>query len=349
MDPALQDRRIQTVCLLILSGVALGGALYWLRPVMIPFVLAVFFALGLSPLLELQMRYLRFPRPLAVIATLILSLLLFTLVAALVSASVRQLAANASAYQAKVTQLLTDLAAALPLARFGLRSDALLAPLSEIPVGTVGGLLRGTTNAILDTLSQSLLVLIFVVYLLVGGGSGRLAAPSGVWAEIETRIKRYLVTKALLSAATGTLVGGVLAVLGVDLALVFGLFAFLLNFIPSVGSVIATLLPLPVVIVSPDISPTVAILAIAIPGAIQFTIGNVVEPKMMGESLDLHPIVILMGLIFWGMLWGIVGMLLATPITAVMKILFEKLDYTRPLAGLLAGRLDALRSASRTA
>ena len=100
------------------------------------------------------------------------------------------------------------------------------------------------------------------------------------------------------------LVGTVLAVLGIDLALVFGLFAFLLNFIPSVGSLIATLLPLPIVLMSPDVSVLVAVLAIGVPGGIQFTIGNVLEPKIMGDALDLHPVAILMALILWGMLWA---------------------------------------------
>ena len=105
-----------------------------------------------------------------------------------------------------------------------------------------------------------------------------------------------------------------------------------------------TFLPLPVVIASPDVSMAAAVLAIAIPGAIQLTIGNIIEPKVMGESLDLHPVAILLNLIIWGMLWGIVGMLLSTPILAVMKILFEKFEGTRPLAALLAGRIGDLRA-----
>jgi AI-2 transport protein TqsA len=71
----------------------------------------------------------------------------------------------------------------------------------------------------------------------------------------------------------------------------------------------------------------------------------VVEPKIMGRSLDLHPIVILMGLIFWGMLWGIVGMLLATPMTAVVKIFLSKREFTAPMASLLSGRLDVIDDA----
>ena len=133
--------------------------------------------------------------------------------------------------------------------------------------------------------------------------------------------------------------------LGVDLAMVFGLFAFLLNFIPSIGSIIATLLPVPVVLMSPSLSMPAAIMAIAIPGVIQFSVGNVIEPKIMGDELDLHPVTILLTLIVWGMLWGIAGMLLATPITAVMKILFSKNELTAPIADIMAGRLDRLRDA----
>jgi AI-2 transport protein TqsA len=122
--------------------------------------------------------------------------------------------------------------------------------------------------------------------------------------------------------------------------MVFGLLAFLLNFIPSIGSIIATVLPLPVVLMSPDITPSVAVLAIALPGGVQFTIGTLLSPKVMGDSLELHPVTILLALTVWGSIWGIVGMLLATPITAVMKMLFERLELTRPIARLMAGRIE---------
>jgi AI-2 transport protein TqsA len=113
----------------------------------------------------------------------------------------------------------------------------------------------------------------------------------------------------------------------------------LLNFIPNLGSIIATLLPLPVVLMNPEVSSTTAVLAFVLPALIQFTIGNVIEPNVMGSSLELHPVTILLALVLWGTIWGIVGMLLATPITAAMKILFERLELTAPVANLLAGRL----------
>lgn len=338
MTPEQVEQRTQTIALFVLAAVALGAALRWLRPVMIPFVLAVFFASGLMPLVRLQMRRLRMPRGAAIAATLLLSLVLFTGVGLLVSASVRELAASADRYQAEVASLTARVAEALPLERFGIEPGGILAPLSQVPVSALGGMLVATTNAILDLLSNSALVFLFVVYLLIAASAGP-ERREGLVGQIGRQVERYLLTKAAVSAATGLLTWLVLAGIGVDLALVFGLLAFLLNFIPSIGSVIATLLPLPVVIVSPDLGTGAAVAAIAIPGAIQFTIGNVIEPRILGSSMDLHPVTILLALILWGMLWGVVGMFLATPITAVMRILFERLELTRPLAGLLAGRL----------
>ncbi len=334
------EERIRTVCMLLIATVVVGAALYWLSPVMVPFVLSVFLALALSPVVDFQVDRLKIPRGLAVFGAFVLALVILSLFGYLITTSAVKVAANAGEYQAQFTMMMQRVADALPLERMGIDLDNVL----NIPIGAVGSMLVATTNALVGIVSNGTLVAIFVVFMLIGGGVAA-SRPTGTWAEVEAQIKRYIVFKGLLSAATGIAVGGILSLLGVDLAMVFGLFAFLLNFIPSIGSIIATLLPLPVVLMSPNLSTTAAILAIAIPGAIQFSVGNVIEPKIMGDELDLHPVTILLTLIVWGMLWGIVGMLLATPITAVMKILFSKNELTAPIADIMAGRLDRLRDA----
>ena len=106
------------------------------------------------------------------------------------------------------------------------------------------------------------------------------------------------------------------------------------------------ILPIPVILVSPEISTWEATLAIGVPGFVQFAMGNVIEPRFLGQSLDLHPIAVLMSLIFWGMLWGFLGMVLSVPMASVVKLLFERNEYTRPLADLIAGRMPASWSAS---
>jgi AI-2 transport protein TqsA len=342
-----KEQRIQTICLLVLSAIAVAAALFWLRPILIPFVLALFFALGLAPLVEVQTRMLRMPGGLAVLSTLTLLAIVLVLIGGLVSSSLQEFSNNSAAYQEQISLMIERARGALPLERLGLAgAEGALDPLSVIPTESVGRLLVGTTNAILDLLSQGFIVMIFTFFLLAGRSGGKATGP-GVRNEIETRVKSYLVNQTLISAITGVLVWLVLASLGVDLALVFGLFTFLLNFIPSIGSVIAVLLPLPVVLVSPDITTTQAVLAIALPGTIQFVIGNIITPKIMGDALDLHPVTILLALMFWGALWGIVGMLLATPITAILKILMERFDLTEPLGRLLAGRLGVRRGKAR--
>ncbi len=334
-----REQRIQTICLLVLSTIAVAAALYWLRPILIPFLLALFFSLALTPLVDAQTQTLRIPSSLAVLSTLLLLSITLVLIGSLVSSSLRELSANSTAYQQQLSLMAERLQEVLPLERLGFDSDkAVLDPRSAFPTEFVGGLLVKTTNAILDLFSQGSIVMIFTFFLLAGKTSTRVTR-AGVRGEIEARVKRYIVNQTSLSAATGALVWLVLASLGIDLALVFGLFTFLLNFIPNIGSIIAVLLPLPVVLVNPDISTTQAVLAIALPGTIQVIIGNIIAPKVMGDALDLHPVSILLALMFWGALWGIVGMLLATPITAILKILLERFDVTEPLGRLLAGRL----------
>jgi len=330
------ERGVQTGALLTLAIIAVATALYWLRPVMLPFILALFIAMGLSRLVAWLMFRLRMPHVPAVLSALVLAGVGLSGVAAVIWASVAQLSRNADSYQAQSKALFERAVRLIPEDNLA----QLASSLSDSAAGSLGQVLLGTTNAVLSLLSQSALVFIFVLFLLLGGRNDG-SRGSGVLGEVEDRVQRYLLTKAVISGATGILVGAILGLLGVDLALAFGLFAFLLNFIPSVGSIIATLLPLPIVLLSPETSVTTVILALALPGAVQITLGNVVEPKIMGESLDLHPIAVLLALIFWGMLWGIAGALLACPLTAIMRILFARLEPTYPLAELMAGRIPA--------
>lgn len=329
------EQRVQTVCLLILSALAIGFMLFWLRSVLVPVTIAVVLTFVLQPVVDVQMRFARLPRALAVITSLLLGVALLSVVVAVISSSVAQVAASAVSYQEQMQLLVEKVFNMLPLERLGVERESVLRDWAGGALGSVGDVVGRVLNAVMGMLSNAVLILIFLSFLLSGVSGG---TAGGVRAEIGTQIKKYLNAKLAVSAVTGALVFGVLAVLGIDLALVFGVLAFLLNFVPNVGSVIATLLPVPVVLMSPGITPLAAVLAIAIPGAIQFAVGNVIEPRIMGGSVDLHPVTILAALIFWGVLWGFVGMLLAVPLTATTRILLERLEITAPIGRALAGR-----------
>jgi AI-2 transport protein TqsA len=339
------ERRIQTVCLLLLTAIAIGAALYYLRPVVIPFVLAVFFAYGLSPAVDFQVRALRLPRALALVATLLAGCALLVLFGLLVRRTALQISENAPVYGEQLQAIVDKVSAKLPLARLGVDAKEIgpLLSASRESVRDAAGTLIGSVMA---ALSSGILVLLFLLFLMVGQPNPG-APRESLRAEIESSVKRYIVAKVLLSALTGALVGAALALLGVRFALVFGVLAFLLNFIPNLGSVVSTLLPAPVVLLDPELSLLAKILAFAIPAAIQFVVGNIVEAKVLGGSLGLHPITILLGLVFFGMIWGIVGMLLAAPILAVLKIVLGRIPFTSAAGRVLEGKLGADRREER--
>jgi AI-2 transport protein TqsA len=207
-------------------------------------------------------------------------------------------------------------------------------------------MLRNTVGTIFGLLSGVLLVCVFVIFLLAGRNPR--AEHSQMYIDVVGKIRRYLGTKVITSALVGVLVWASLAIIGMELAGVFGILAFLVNFIPVIGPIIVTVLPIPIALAQFH-SPWPVILVVVIPGGIHNIIGNIIEPKLMGEGLDLHPVTILLAVSFWGLLWGIVGMFLATPITAVVRIVLMQFDTFRPIANLLAGDFSKPQAATSAA
>jgi AI-2 transport protein TqsA len=339
--PIRAELRIQTICMATLTVVAVGFALDWLEPVMIPFVVSAFLAFALMPLVNVLEKYVRLSRTVSACVALLLAIVVLVGIGALVSVSVDQITSNEKIKPYFQQPLSFSLGELLPKTIFGMNVQDLLADLKGLD-SNIPNLLLQITNSVAGVISKSVLVLIFLFFLLLSSVK-RDHPIGGAWGEVEAQIRAYLVTMTTLSAVTGALVWAVLSIIGVPAALLFGLLTFLLNFIPNVGSFISILLPIPIILTT-GLSPTEKGLAIVLPGVIQFVIGNFVQPNVMGNSMKLHPVVILMALIFWGMLWGIVGMFFAVPITSIIRIVCDRHDLTRPVADLMAGNLDSLRT-----
>lgn len=323
---------LMTASLMVLAAVAGAFALAYTRPVMVPFVLAVFVFYLVSPIAGFLEGRARLPRWASVVITFLLVAAFLGLLGLLIATSARGLLDSAPIYREKLVNLAQRIFALLDRYNINLGQENFLESLRQLPVGRIVG---GAVGTVFGLVTNGFLVLIFVIFLLIGRRPD--AVKTGLYKEMDEKIRSFIVMKFIISAVTGTLVGSILALFGLELALVFGVLAFLLNFIPSVGSVIATLLPIPVALVQFD-SLWFVVIVIALPGAVQVIIGNAIEPKVMGEGLDLSPITILLALVFWGLLWGVVGMLLATPITAVARIVLARFEMTRPIAELMAGR-----------
>ena len=192
------------------------------------------------------------------------------------------------------------------------------------------------SSELFSLVSTSVVVLIYVFFMLLGSVDRKNMDPS--LRAINEQVQNYLALKTIISIFTGIAFGFVLWLFGVPMALTFGVLAFLLNYIPNIGPIVASILPIPLILLEPNGTWLWMGAAIGASALVQVVSGSLVEPKMMGEASDLHPVTILLALMLWGMLWGITGMFLATPITAGIKLVLDAFPGAKPIADLLAGR-----------
>lgn len=191
-------------------------------------------------------------------------------------------------------------------------------------------------QGIVDCFSSGVFVVIFLMYLL----STPVRPPqSGTWGQVDLHIRRYIRLKTAICVAVGFFVGVVLWLLAVDLAFLWALLTFLLNFIPNVGPIVATFLPMPLVVLDPTLSAAAKVAAFILPSVVHMIIGNIMEPRLFGQQLELHPIVVLIALAFWSVLWGVPGMVLSVPLMAVTRIICSDLEhpYARVAVQLMEG------------
>jgi AI-2 transport protein TqsA len=357
--------RVQTICLVVIATAIVTYFIYWLRPVLLPFVVALFVVSAVSPLLEMLEHRLRVNRLVAAAITFLTGLAVLAALGICLWISVMQMAEKGQAYRQRVGELVLKVEqwvdfgrdampefaspATMPVDSSATEETGVLAienrqAASDRAVEdfrrTLDGFLRdGLTRVsaeLFSLVSTSVVILIYVFFLLLGSIDTRATASS--LHEIDKQVRSYLLLKTVISIITGAAFGFTLWLFGVPMSLTFGVLAFLLNYIPNVGPIVASLLPVPFIVLYPGGSALWMIGAIVITSGIQTISGNVVEPRLMGNSSDLHPVAILLALMFWGMMWGITGMFLATPITAGLKIILDSIEPAKPVADLLAGR-----------
>ena len=165
-----------------------------------------------------------------------------------------------------------------------------------------------------------------------------------ILASISEQVSHYLGTLTLISVVTGICAWVVLTVFEVQLAAGWGVLTVLLNFIPTVGSIIATIPPVVMAIIqfSPGfLKPLIVLILLT---TIQVIIGNVITPKVVGDRLGVSPVMILLSLLLWGMIWGIPGMLLSVPIISIIKIVCENIPQLWPIAILMGTGESAKRA-----
>lgn len=325
--------------LALASFVVVVAGLRAAATVMIPLMVALFLAILSLPLIAWLVHH-RVPHGLAVALAVLANLALVLIVGLVVTRSVAGFVEAAPRYRLRLEELygqfLERLASwGVPTAEW----EAMVVVSPGVVVDMLGTALRGGV-AVLSNLILVVFVMVFIL-LEAAGFPVKLqlalgSSPEGLrrFSRIRTEVQRYLVTKTLISIVTGILIGVTMALLGLDFALLWGLLAFMLNYIPNLGSIIAAVPAVLLALVQRGL--TGALLVALTFLAVNVLLGNLLEPQIMGRRLHLSPLVVFLSLIFWGWVWGPVGMILAVPMTVVLRILMEHSEDLRWVAVLMS-------------
>ena len=339
-NPNLRAQRISATSLSlgILAVIAVGFVLKTAQAVIIPLLIAWLLSYLLAPVVNFLVRRLRFPAVIAVACVVLLLLLAAWGAGVVIQQRLLGFAKAFPAYQDRLAALLAHYGRLLDIPGFALKEADWSAQF--------GPLVLKTSRFFITFISNSILVLIFLVFMLLAKpyANDKLRAafsPSRADALIEItntisrQIGAYLGALFVISLVTGLVVWGALAALGVEFAFTWGLLAFVLNFIPTLGSIVASIPPVLMALAqfAPDAWPAVGVAATLF--VIQQTLGNFIAPKIYGDRLNLSPVVILLFLVFWGWLWGITGALLAVPLAAAVQIALSHIPALAPLAVIM--------------
>ena len=212
----------------------------------------------------------------------------------------------------------------------------------------ISGIASSIFNSLSIVLSDVFLVILYVVFLmaeesmipkklrLVYNTPEKFQLMRKLLDEIDQSISQYISLKTLVSLMTAIASYVALLLIGVDFPLFWAALIFLLNFIPTIGSLIATIFPASMALLQfAEFTPFILVLASV--GTIQVLVGNVIEPKLMGSSLNISSLVVLISLAFWGTIWGVVGMILSVPVTVMLIIIFSRFPSTKSAAIWLSG------------
>ncbi len=326
------------------------------RDIVLQVLIAGFVASAIAPpIFYLKSRGVPFVLGLSLVVAALLGVVGF--MAGVVGSSINDFTEQLPLYEQRGRQALTKLTALLEQLGLHIALDRTLVELFD--PGQIMGFAGGVFAGLGAVLANSFLILIMVVFLLLEASTlpWKLQAVFGEQSRALERfhslaksINQYLVIKTWISLVTGVLAAGLCFVFGLDFALLWGLLAFLLNYIPNVGSILAGVPPVLLAVV--QLGPLQGAVILAGYALINNVLGNFIEPRFMGKGLGLSAFAVIVSLIFWGWVLGPVGMLLSIPITIAVKLVMEAREETMWIAVLLGSgaaaeeRIEELRSSA---
>lgn len=317
------------------------------EPILVPLVIAILLAIiSTSPVFWLRQKGI--PAPLAVFLVVLGVLGIGFTFILIVGTSLEDFSRATPRYQARITQEIEPIIQWLQGLGFQLDKDMLL---KSIDPGASMRLVAKILSGLGGILTDSFLILLTVIFILFEASSfqqkvrNAFGHPKETLSQIKKitdAVNNYLAIKTVVSIGTGVFVAIWLWVLGIDFPVIWGLLAFLLNFIPNLGSLIAGVPPVLLGYIQFGIGRMLLVAAGF--GVVNLIFGNILEPKLMGRKLGLSTLVVFLSLVFWGWVWGPVGVLLSVPMTMVLKIALESSPSTHWIGILLDSESSASQS-----
>lgn len=323
---------VTAALVVILAAVKIAASL------VVPFLLAVFLAILVSPAF-LRLKRIGLPVFIAMTVMIVALGVLCVLTVTILRTSLDQFLQSLPQYQEQLTLQLNSFADWLKVRGMD-KPETFIADIfnPQFAMSYAGAIAR----ALSGMLGQAVIIFIVTAFMLAEAGSfdRKFRAITGAdengleaLAENIQAVRHYVSLKSVMSLLTGLLVSLWLWVLGVDNAIFMGLLAFFLNFVPTIGSIVAAVPGVLLSLIS--LGPTMAVITMVGYVFINVGVSNVIEPRFLGHRLGISPLVIILSLLFWGWLLGPVGMLLSVPLTMVVKLVLENIDSTKPIAILL--------------
>ncbi len=333
---------VSQACLIVLTLIALGTVLYLMRSIAIPLTIAVLLSFIVVPSAITLNKKLYIPRFLAnVLILLFLGLILFLFLQFIVDSG-QSLIDKFSLYREQLSIIFSDIVISYNLPKEFLKGIAFSQQSIDKILSAGIPLLQQTVSIS----TQLLLILLCLAFILFDDPLSFVKIRKSfsmrttlllmrTFRNVAQQINRYLITKLVVSLLTGLSYYIILKVIHLELALMWGILAFLLNFIPTFGSIIVTFLISLIALIQfyPNLTSLGAVILAMV--GVQTILGNIVEPIFQGMQLKLSPMMILVSLIFWGWLWGPMGMILAVPLTEIVKIVMRNIPFLKSVARLM--------------
>jgi AI-2 transport protein TqsA len=323
--------------------IIIAGLIY-AKTIITPFLLALFISIVCEqPISWLEKR--RLPRWLALIIVLFGMIFLFTGFAFLIGETVSSFSGNLSKYESTLTDLSNSFIQFLNEKGYKIHQDQIF---NLVQPAKILEFTAGALNKLISMMGNTFLIFLIVLFTLTEFSSFAIKSKAillgsdksvSYFSTILQNIRHYLGIKTLICLLTGILVYIALLIIGLDYPLLWALIAALMNYIPNIGSIIAAVPAVLFALIQLGVGGAIWTLASFM--VVNNVLGNLIEPRIMGKGLGLSTLVVFLSLLFWGFIFGTVGMFLSVPFTMTIKIILEQNEKTKWIALLLGTPAEA--------